>query len=557
MNNRRPDLYDFVHALSSPLTALSGAVGLLRRHISLTEDPRTSELLATLERSTARLQQVNDLLIDAATLHDNELRLQIAMDRFRQVQRRREVGDKVQADLQPHPSSQPDAIPAKAAPIAAPPAHMTGVALLISDNHAYVDRLASLLVQDGHTPILAHTAVEGIDRARQVRPDLLILDLDLAGQGVLMAQLLSEDPETKTLPLLMLGDHTNADELPLFPPNRLIDRATPLAAVLETVGAMMAAGRNHQERHPHILIVDDEPDIRRLVALQLEEEAYRTTAVGTGAEALYIAQQQPFDLVILDLLLPDLDGFTVLGGLRAHPRTALTPIILLSSMDAAQQKVRGLQLGADDYVTKPFSEAELSARVHAAMRRSELEGSANPSTRLPGNVVIERSIRRRIEQQMPFAVCYSDLDNFKAYNDTYGFLKGDSLIQQTARVLTAAVREHGNPDDFVGHIGGDDFIIITTPDRVVAICRNAIARFDAMAPLFYSAEAREYGYIETLDRQDKLVQFPFVSISIAVVSSLPNPFRHLAEVAQRSVEPKKLAKRQLGSVYVIDCEVCR
>ncbi|MCG8352993.1 MAG: response regulator [Chloroflexales bacterium] len=557
MNNSQPNLYDFVHSLSSPLTALRGAVGLLSRHKSLTEDPHTSELIATLERNTARLQQVSDLLIDAATLRNDEVRLQISMERFRQLRRHPEADDKLKADLQPPPSSQSNATPIETAPIAAPPARMTGVALLISDNLTYVDRLASLLAQDGHTPTLTHTAVAGIDRARQIRPDLLILDLDLADQGVLVAQLLSEDPETKTLPLLMLGDYTHADELPLFLPNQLIDRATLLATVVEIAGAMMAAGRNQQEHHPHILIVDDEPDIRRLVALQLAEESYRTTAVGTGAEALYIAQQQPFDLVILDLLLPDLDGFTVLGGLRAHPRTALTPIILLSSMDASQQKVRGLQLGADDYVTKPFSEAELSARVQAAMRRSELEGSANPSTRLPGNVVIERSIRRRIDQQTPFAVCYSDLDNFKAYNDTYGFLKGDSLIQQTARVLTTAVREHGNPDDFVGHIGGDDFIIITTPDRVAMICRHAIAHFDAMAPLFYSAEAREYGYIETLDRQDKLVQFPLVSISIAVVSSLPNPFHHLAEVAQRSVEPKKLAKRQEGSVFVIDYEVYR
>lgn len=159
---------------------------------------------------------------------------------------------------------------------------------------------------------------------------------------------------------------------------------------------------------------------------------------------------------------------------------------------------------------------------------------------------------RRINQKTPFAVCYSDLDNFKAYNDTYSFLKGDAIIQQTAHVLMAAVRQHGNLDDFVGHIGGDDFVIITTPDRVEALCCEAIARFDEVIPFYYDAEVRARGYIDGIDRQGNPARFPLVSISIAVVTNRERPFSHPGEVAQRSIEPKKLAKRQLGSVYVVD-----
>jgi GGDEF domain-containing protein len=186
------------------------------------------------------------------------------------------------------------------------------------------------------------------------------------------------------------------------------------------------------------------------------------------------------------------------------------------------------------------------------MRRSEREGGANPSTRLPGNLAIERAITQRIAQGQPFAICYGDLDNFKAYNDSYGFLKGDAVILRTAQLLMEAVRAHGNGDDFVGHIGGDDFVLITTPDRAVAICEAAIAQFDGTAPLFYGAQARADGFISGVDRQGRPTQFPLVSISFAVVSSAWRPFSHPGEVAQRSAEAKKRAKLLPGSVYLIE-----
>jgi diguanylate cyclase (GGDEF)-like protein len=171
---------------------------------------------------------------------------------------------------------------------------------------------------------------------------------------------------------------------------------------------------------------------------------------------------------------------------------------------------------------------------------------------LPGNIAIERAISRRIEQGQLFAVCYCDLDNFKSYNDAYGFLKGDAVIHQTARILVSAVEEAGNPDDFVGHIGGDDFVLVTTPDRAAAVCEAAIRFFDALAPLFYDPEARERGYIEGTDRRGRQERFPLVSISIMVVSNQRNPIHHMAQVAQQAIELKKLAKRRHGSVYVLD-----
>jgi diguanylate cyclase (GGDEF)-like protein len=388
--------------------------------------------------------------------------------------------------------------------------------------------------------------------ARLHHPDLVMLDLELpvfSGQQV--AQVLREDPETKAIPLICSSGYRR---LPAqAPPNvAVIPKTAAPTVLLDIVQRTISAGRARAEQSPTLLVVDDEPDIRRVLDAVLCENGYRAVCAGTGAEALALAQKESFDLIILDLLLPDLDGFAVLGALRARPASALPPIILLSARDSAPEKVRGLQLGADDYVTKPFSADELLARVRAALRRRELEGGANPSTRLPGNVAIERAIRRRIENNLPFAVCYSDLDNFKAYNDTYGFLKGDAVIHQTAHVLLAAVEQEGNQDDFVGHIGGDDFVVITTPDRAEQVCARAIEAFDALAPLFYDAETRARGHIDAHDRQGRPTRFPLVSLSIAVVSNAQRAILHLAEVAQRSVELKKRAKEIVGSTYVME-----
>ncbi|NTU81307.1 MAG: response regulator [Chloroflexales bacterium] len=401
----------------------------------------------------------------------------------------------------------------------------------------------------GHPVVEAEASTLGLDKARELRPALVLVDLQVDSQSEMALQILGEDPETKGTPLAVLGQ-----EAPLagsFPPS-LIDPGLSSDEVAARIEQTLAPGATGREGRPHILIVDDEPDIAGMIAVQFEIDGYQTTQVHSGTEVLRIVREHQFDLILLDVILPDIDGFTVLGGLRAQPETQLTPIILVSAINSPNDKVWGLQLGADDYITKPFSAEELSARAQAAMRRSEREGGANPSTRLPGNIAIERAISQRIAQGQPFAVCYCDIDNFKAYNDSYGFLKGDAVIQRTAQILLDAVRAHGNPDDFVGHIGGDDFVVISTPDRVPALCGTATSRFDETAPLFYDPATRARGFISGEDRQGRPAEFPLVSISIAVVSSAQRPFRHPGEVAQRSVEGKKRGKLLPGSVYVIE-----
>ena len=541
MSTTPPELDHFIHALISPLTALQGTAHLLRRRLEDHPDAQVLLLLGALERNVERLRATADLLLQGTTSDGDYVRVAVPVAALRPV------GETAHPLNMAHPE-----------PLA-PPSLPTGSngttptvnrpVLVIAKAPSGATAIGATLRQRGYTVVEVATSTQGLDQARALHPALVLMDLQVDTQSELALQILSEDPETKAIPLAVLGHE--APQTNSYQPS-LLDPDLAPEVLAERIEQILIPGATGREGRPHILIVDDEPDIASMIAVQFEGEGYQTTQVYSGTEVLRIVREQQFHLILLDVLLPDLNGLTVLGGLRAQPETQLTPIILVSAVNSPSEKVRGLQLGADDYITKPFSAAELSARAHAAMRRSEREGGANPSTRLPGNIAIERAISQRIAQGQPFAVCYCDIDNFKAYNDSYGFLKGDAVIQRTAQILLDAARVYGNPDDFVGHIGGDDFVVISTPDRVRAICAAATMRFDETAPLFYDPATRSRGFISGEDRQGRPATFPLVSVSIAVVSSERQPFRHPGEVAQRSIEGKKRSKLLPGSVYLIE-----
>src|SRR6266545_2531482 len=547
MDDRQDNQAHFTHAFSTPLTAMRGAIDLLRNPKRTADDPVSRQLIETLERSCARLHKNIDALLAHSQIRGDVVEIVIPLDTLLGAS-----GSSATPSEQDLPQTLPLAKPAAglAATDLAQPSDARRSVLIIGDQMAKQIAIGAELHAAGYEVINAKNGPQGIDTARAKHPDLVVLDLDLPLPGAQqVAQVLSEDPETKTIPMIYaVGQAQPPAQLP--PHVELLLPGAAPATLPALADQTIAAARARAKQVPTLLIVDD--DIQRILTLRLQQEGYRVASALTGAEALIATQKQPFDLIILDLLLPDIDGFAVLAALRARSATAMTPILLLSARDSPQQKVRGLQLGADDYITKPFSPAELQARIRANLRRHERTSGANPSTRLPGNIAIERTLRHRIEQNTPFAVCYADIDNFKAYNDTYSFLKGDAVIHQTAHVLLQAIEQRGNHDDFVGHIGGDDFVVITTPDRAESISTHAIENFDLLAPLFYDATTRARGYIDAHDRQGRPASFPFVSLSIGIVSTALHPIAHVAEVAQRSVGPKKRGKELPGSVYVFE-----
>jgi diguanylate cyclase (GGDEF)-like protein len=300
-----------------------------------------------------------------------------------------------------------------------------------------------------------------------------------------------------------------------------------------------------------ILVVDDDRDIARFVELNLSLEGFEVDVAHDGARALEMATARPPDLILLDVMMPVVDGVEVVRRLRAQSSTASIPVVMLTAKSLSADKVVGLTAGADDYIVKPFDTLELVARVRTTLRRTADVRSVSPLTGLPGNHRIDIEIATRAQSGLPYAVCHVDLDEFKSFNDAYGFLRGDDLLLVLAGVLQQEASRAADPPAFVGHVGGDDFVVVCTPDQAEPICQSVLTAFDAAVPAHYDPDDRERGYLEVNDRRGELRRHGLVSVSIGVASHVSGDRDHRAVVAA-ATEMKAVAKAQEGSVIAVD-----
>lgn len=302
---------------------------------------------------------------------------------------------------------------------------------------------------------------------------------------------------------------------------------------------------------PTILVVEDDPAIGRLLRATLEAEGYTTVVAPSGEEGINYAMREVPQLLILDIMLPGIDGFAVIDQLRGHAKTAHIPVVMLTAIHNPDTKMRAFASEVDDYLTKPFNTDELIARIRTQLRHVR-ESLLNPLTGLPSGLRIERAIEHQIASTTLWSILYLDLDNFKAYNDVYGFLRGNDLIRLLARVVTESVRDEGNLTDFVGHIGGDDFVVISTPERVDSLCRTLIARWEEESVAYYAPEDQQRGAFIATDRQGQRQEYPLVGVSIGVVTNLYRPITTMEEVSTVAAEVKHKAKSVRGSSYYVD-----
>lgn len=300
-----------------------------------------------------------------------------------------------------------------------------------------------------------------------------------------------------------------------------------------------------------ILAVDDELDILDLIEATLESE-FIVEKTDTGNTALTKLKEMAPDLLILDYMLPDINGDEICKKIREDNLLMNLPILMLTGKGEVEDKVKGLEAGADDYMTKPFLPQELIARIRMLIRRSSLNLDANPLTRLPGNISINKELENKLNTKEKFAVLYIDIDNFKVLNDYYGFGKGDEIIKETSRILVEALQAKGRSSDFIGHIGGDDFVIITSLDKSEIIAKEIIDKFDNFSPSFFDTKDREKGYIEAKNREGETNKFGFTTISIGVITNQDKDFTHVAQISSRGAELKSLAKKFPKSKYIFD-----
>lgn len=302
--------------------------------------------------------------------------------------------------------------------------------------------------------------------------------------------------------------------------------------------------------YPKILVVDDEEHIRRILKYQLEKNGYRAFCAGDGQKGLTMAREVSPDLIILDLMMPMMDGFEVCIRLKEDFQTSQIPIIMLTARSEMGDKLKGLENGANDYLVKPYSNEELLLRVKNVLDWGQKQKDANPLTGFSGNKAIEKELSLLLKRDQSFAFLYIDIDNFKAYNDYYGYQKGDQSILFLADIIKETVESMGNKEDFIGHIGGDDFVVITSLEKSDRVAKRIIDEFDKGSLLLMDEEDIRRGYLEIKDRLGRENRVPLMSLTVALVENSGESMKHFAQVSDIASELKKYGKKMLGSVLV-------
>ncbi len=289
-----------------------------------------------------------------------------------------------------------------------------------------------------------------------------------------------------------------------------------------------------------ILVVEDDNDISNMLKIYFGAQGYDVNVAARGVDALDRTRKQLPNVIVLDIMLPDIDGYEVCTRLRRTLRTSHVPIIFLTQKDDRSDRIAGLEMGADDYITKPFDIEELRLRVQGAMRRAERESLTNPTTGLPSGKLIEEQLRGLMRRK-GWGLLYVGLQNIEGFNDVYGFVAGDEVLRFTALMLGEADDRFGGSDDFIGHIGGDDFILITSEDKAVAVADAVVKRFAQDIGSHYSFKDRDRSYIVVKDADGKEKRVPLMRLCVGVVLASNQDFTDIREITEVSAEARRQA----------------
>ena len=298
------------------------------------------------------------------------------------------------------------------------------------------------------------------------------------------------------------------------------------------------------------LLMQDEELAALIQSLWISDRVH-WTVFASGESALEQIFSEPPDMVIAEQFLPGLNGIEVLRMLKEeNVYRQICAILVVKSEHLPDVPIANLDV--DELLILPTTDAKLRARIALALHRTGLTLDANPLTRLPGNTSIINMVRRLLANGTDFALAYVDMDNFKPYNDKYGFSRGDEVLLMTARLIVNTVSALQRSPSFVGHIGGDDFVFILPIEDMEDACKQVVNDFDAIVPSFYDLEDKTRGYIVSHDRRGEELTFPILSISIAVVLNTNSRYSHYAALSTTAGQLKKAAKAIPGSGYVFD-----
>lgn len=298
------------------------------------------------------------------------------------------------------------------------------------------------------------------------------------------------------------------------------------------------------------IIDDDESSIIIFRELFKNDKEYKFISVKT--EQIDIALKNIPSLIVINEDAIDRDVIELCKQIRRDEDNTITPVIVVSSNSDREHRMKILNESIEYFIKKPVDEGYLYLTVKNLTRLLSINRRISPLTGLPGNVQIHAELKKRLSNKEDFSVLYLDLDNFKAYNDVYGFVNGDQIIEFTAKVILSCIHEMASEHSFVGHIGGDDFIAIVPELNTERLCQDIIATFDSQVKEYFTAADIEKGYIEVENRKGIIEQFPLTSISIGVVVADQGRFHNILEIGEIGAQVKHAAKSVMGSSYAVD-----
>ena len=298
------------------------------------------------------------------------------------------------------------------------------------------------------------------------------------------------------------------------------------------------------------IIDDDESSI--LVFNKLFENDKEYKFISVKSDQIDIALKNIPSIIIINEDAIEVDIVELCKKIRSDDDNSITPIIVVSSNSEKEHRIQILKESVEYYIRKPVNAQYLYYTIKNLGRLITINRRISPLTGLPGNVQIHAELKKRISNKEEFSVLYLDLDNFKAYNDVYGFLKGDEIIKFTADTIMTSIHSLIPSNSFIGHIGGDDFIAIVPTLNCEDVCKDIIANFDANVVRFFTEDDVEKGYIEVANRKGVIEQFPLTSISIGVVEADMGRFANILEIGEVGAQVKHMAKSVMGSSYAID-----
>jgi PleD family two-component response regulator len=287
-----------------------------------------------------------------------------------------------------------------------------------------------------------------------------------------------------------------------------------------------------------LLVVEDDVDIGQMLKIYFSGMEFDVDVAVRGADALEKTKQVLPHLIVLDIMLPDIDGYEVCRTLRTNMRTSHIPVIFLTQKDERSDKLQGLELGADDYITKPFDIEELKLRVQGAIKRSERESLTDPRSGRPAGRLIEDQLRRIIREK-GWALLDARVNNFEPFKDVYGFVAGDDVLRFTSMLIGEVVDEVGTTSDFIGHAGGDNFIIITTEAKAETIKNRLKERFDHEVQTHYNFMDRQQGFVQAPTADGTTVKVSFMTMSVGIVSPSMQSFSDIREITELAAEARR------------------